>query len=44
MTLMNSGGKNELKSGCIQQEIALIVLSLFINDPSVLFDQLSLWL
>lgn len=41
---MNSRGKNELKSGCIPQEIALMVLSLLINDPAVLFYQLSLLL
>lgn len=36
---MNSKGKNELKSGFIQQELALIILSLFINNPSMVFDQ-----
>lgn len=39
---MNYRGKNELMSGCIQQENAYNVLSLFrLNDPSVLLSALT---
>lgn len=42
MKLMNYRGKNELMSGCIQQENANNALSLFsLNDPSVLLSALT---
>lgn len=39
MKLMNSRGKNELMSACIQQENALSLISS--NDPSVLLSALT---